>query len=104
MPGSFGQALPAWASRESSGMVLERPLMTAPSPSPRKLAGIAVILLLILIWAVMVAALSTWVGRWPVLVQALFYLVVGIVWIGPLKPLIRWMETGAFRPAEPPDN
>jgi hypothetical protein len=36
------------------------------------------------------------VGDWPVLIQALFYLVVGIGWIAPLKPLIRWMETGRW--------
>ena len=33
----------------------------------------------------------------PVLVQALFYLVAGIVWIAPLKPLLRWMELGTWR-------
>ena len=32
-----------------------------------------------------------------VLAQALFYLVSGVIWIAPLKPLLRWMETGRFR-------
>ena len=67
------------------------------TPSPRKLAAIALILLLILIWAGLVATLSPWVGRLPVLVQAIFYLVMGIAWILPLRPLIRWSQTGAFR-------
>ena len=66
-------------------------------PSGRKLAGIAGILALIAIWALLIASLSNTVGAWPVLVQALFYLVAGIVWILPLKPLLRWMETGRFR-------
>ncbi|QIK97157.1 DUF2842 domain-containing protein [Sphingomonas sp. HDW15A] len=66
-------------------------------PSGRKLAGIAGILALIAIWALLVASLSNEVGEWPVLVQAVFYLVAGIVWILPLKPLLRWMETGRFR-------
>ena len=65
-------------------------------PSWRKGAGIIVILLLIALLAVFVASLSGTVGRWPVLVQALFYLVTGIVWIAPLKPLLRWIETGRF--------
>jgi len=39
-----------------------------------------------------------------VLVQALFYLVMGIVWIVPLKPLLRWSETGSWRAACPPDR
>lgn len=66
-------------------------------PSGRKLVGIAGILLLILVWAALVASAASIVGDWPVLVQAVFYLVTGIVWIVPLKPLLRWMETGRFR-------
>ena len=33
----------------------------------------------------------------PVLVQAVFYLVAGVIWIMPLKPLLRWMELGTWR-------
>ena len=66
-------------------------------PSGRKLAAIALILLLILIWAALVATLAPWVGQLPILVQALFYLIMGIGWIAPLRPLIRWSQTGSFR-------
>ena len=76
---------------------------TPAKPSWRKGAGIALILLLIAGWAGLVAHFSGAVGRWPVLVQAIFYLFVGIAWVIPLKPLIRWMETGRFRPVPPPD-
>ena len=65
-----------------------------PQPSWRKPAGTGLILLLILVWAGLVAAMAGTVGRWPVLIQAPFYLFMGIAWIAPLKPLIRWMETG----------
>jgi Protein of unknown function (DUF2842) len=68
-------------------------------PSSRKLIGIALILLLILIWAAFVASLAQVVGRWPVLAQAPFYLVMGTIWIIPLKPLVRWIQTGSFRAA-----
>lgn len=71
--------------------------MTATQPSSRKAAGIAVILLLILAWAVLVASLAPVVGGWPVLVQAAFYLIMGLAWIIPLKPLIRWSQTGRWR-------
>ena len=71
--------------------------MTPPSPSGRALAGTALILLLIALWAVLVASLSRTVGGWSILVQALFYVVVGIIWIIPLKPLVRWIVTGRFR-------
>jgi len=65
-------------------------------PSWRKPAGIAIILLIILVWAVIVASASGLLGSAPWPVQAIFYLVAGIVWILPLKPLLRWMETGRF--------
>jgi predicted membrane channel-forming protein YqfA (hemolysin III family) len=68
-----------------------------PAPSARTLIGIAAIVLLIALWAAFVASLAHFVGQWPVLVQAPFYLVVGIIWIIPLKPLIRWIQTGSFR-------
>jgi len=72
--------------------------MTPPAPSTRALAGIALILLLIVFWAAFVASLAPVVERWPILVQAPFYLVMGIAWIIPLKPLVRWIQTGRFKP------
>ena len=66
-------------------------------PSWRKPAGILGILLIIVIWAALVASLAAFVEKWPVLAQGAFYLVAGIAWIAPLKPLLRWMETGRFR-------
>jgi hypothetical protein len=66
-------------------------------PSWRKPAGIFGILGIIVLWAALVVSLATFVENWPVLLQGLFYVVAGIVWIAPLKPLLRWMETGRFR-------
>lgn len=71
--------------------------MNVPQPSVRKLAGIAIILVIILVWAAFVASLAPFVGHWPVLAQGIYYLVVGVVWAIPLKPLIRWIQTGSFR-------
>lgn len=71
--------------------------MKPGQPSWRKPAGIFFILALISVWAAMVVSLAGTVGDWPVLVQAIFYLIAGIVWILPLKPLLRWMETGRFK-------
>lgn len=70
-----------------------------PQPSWRKPAGMFLIMALIIVWAGLVASLSPWVGDWPVLVQALFYLTAGIawIWILPLKRLLRWMELGRWR-------
>lgn len=69
----------------------------APSPSFRTLAGVAGILLVVVLWASLIATFAPTVGRWPVLIQGGYYLVVGIVWIIPLKPLVRWVQTGSFR-------
>lgn len=71
--------------------------MPAAQPSARTLIGIALILLLIGAWAAFVASLAQVVGKWPILVQAPFYLFMGIAWIIPLKPLVRWIQTGSFR-------
>ena len=71
-----------------------------PKPSARKLVGIALILLLIVLWAAFVASLAPLVGGWPILVQTAFYLIMGVVWIIPLKPLVRWIESGRWR--DPP--
>ena len=69
-----------------------------PEPSWRKPAGIFAILAMIVIWAALVVSLAAFVENWPVLLQGLYYLVAGLIWIAPLKPLLRWMETGRFRP------
>ena len=64
----------------------------------RRGVGVALILGFILIWALLIAFFAPAISRWPILVQAPFYLFMGIVWIIPLKPLLQWMETGSFRP------
>lgn len=66
-------------------------------PTLRKPFGVLGICALALTWCVLVASLSGVVGRWPGWLQPVFYLVTGIVWIAPLKPLLRWMETGHWR-------
>ena len=74
------------------------------TPSWRKLAGIAVIVLLIVVLAALVASLAPIVGKWPVLVQGAFYLAMGVVWIVPLRPLLRWAETGRWRDRPEPSD
>ena len=74
---------------------MNRPLV---EPSWRKPAGIFGILAIIVVWTALVASTAAFVEKWPVLAQAAYYLVAGIVWIAPLKPVLRWMETGRFRP------
>jgi len=72
-------------------------MVQALNPSWRKPAAVAAILLIIAVWALLVVSLAPLVGKWPVLVQAIFYLFAGLAWILPLKPLIRWSETAQWR-------
>jgi hypothetical protein len=67
------------------------------SPSWRKPAGMLAILVLIVLWCGAIASASATVGGWHWLAQLGFYAVAGIIWIAPLKPLLRWMETGRWR-------
>ncbi|VVT04248.1 conserved hypothetical protein [Sphingomonas sp. EC-HK361] len=67
------------------------------TPSWRKPAGALAILVLIAAWCVLVVSLSAQVATWHPVVQLVFYIGTGIVWITPLKPLLRWMETGRWR-------
>ncbi|MDQ1156718.1 fatty acid desaturase [Sphingomonas sp. SORGH_AS 950] len=64
------------------------------TPSWRKPAGMLLIVAIIIVWAMLVASLSGVVGGWHWVLQLLFYVVAGIVWITPMKPLLRWMEGG----------
>lgn len=66
-------------------------------PTWRKPAGMGFILLLIAVWAVIVASLANHIGDLHWSLQAMFYAAAGIVWIVPLKPLLRWMESGRWR-------
>ena len=64
------------------------------TPNWRKPAGMLLILAIIVVWAALVASLSGVVGGWPWPGQLAFYVAAGMVWIAPLKPLLRWMESG----------
>ena len=66
-------------------------------PSWRKPAGIFLILAMILGWSILVTIAFDLIRHQPWPVHALYFIVAGIGWILPLKPLLRWMETGKWR-------
>ncbi|MEP7348969.1 MAG: DUF2842 domain-containing protein [Sphingorhabdus sp.] len=68
-----------------------------PSPTWRKPAGMLIILAIIAVWAFAVVSLSGYIGRLHILTQGVIYLIAGIIWIAPLRPLMIWMETGSFK-------
>jgi hypothetical protein len=67
------------------------------TPSWRKPAGMLLILLLIVVWAGLIVSQADHISALPGLVQIPIYVVAGIIWIFPLKPLLRWMELGRWR-------
>ena len=72
-------------------------------PRSRPTAGAFMIIGIIIVWAILIASLADIVSRWPALVQLPFYIVAGVVWILPLRPILRWSETGRWR-ADPPQS
>lgn len=66
-------------------------------PTIRKPAGVFIILCMIGVLAWAFGTFAGELGRLHALIQAVIYLVAGVVWIAPLKPLLRWMETGKWR-------
>lgn len=47
-------------------------------------------------------AIATWIAPaiegWNALLQTLVYLVLGVLWLVPLRRFLIWMETGSIRP------
>ncbi len=67
------------------------------SPTWRKPVGVLSILLMIGIWSFIIASQWEFIGSLPIWGQAIIYLIAGIIWLLPLKPLLIWMETGSFK-------
>jgi uncharacterized protein DUF2842 len=59
----------------------------------RKLLGTIALLLLVVVWSLMgmTLAQTPWLAN-SGLLQAVFYVVVGIGWVLPAMPLISWMS------------
>jgi hypothetical protein len=72
------------------------------SPAARKPLGALAIIAFVAAWALGIAHFAGTIGRWPIVVQLLFYLVAGVGWVLPLRPALRWMETGRWRAPPPP--
>lgn len=74
-------------------------------PSWRIPVGILALLAGLIVYALAVMAAAEWIGRLHVLVQTLVYLVLGVMWLLPLKRFLIWMETGSWKiPADPPNK
>lgn len=60
----------------------------------RKLLGSLGLMLFITLYALLAAAIGSALSGAPILVQTLYFLIAGLAWALPLKPLFRWMNGG----------
>lgn len=66
-------------------------------PTLRIPLGILALLFVLGAYALVVARyVPGIIGTWPQLAQAAVYLVLGIVWLLPLRRFLIWMETGRW--------
>lgn len=66
-------------------------------PTWRKPFGVLALLAALLVYASLVARLLAPIAAWPVAAQAALYVVLGTVWLLPLRRFLIWMETGRWR-------
>ena len=65
-------------------------LMTTPLKQPtwRKPAGMLAILMIILVWSGIILSASDFIGTLKIAIQSIIYLISGVIWIAPMRPLI----------------
>ena len=65
-------------------------------PTWRIPVGILALLFGLGVYALLVAKASGWIGQTHVLVQTVIYIVLGTIWLLPLRRFLIWMETGRW--------
>jgi hypothetical protein len=65
-------------------------------PTLRIPLGVLALLVALGLYILGVTALSPWIERLPVLLQAVVYLAFGVAWLLPLRRYLIWMETGRW--------
>jgi hypothetical protein len=59
--------------------------------------GVLALVVSLLVYAGLITVLAVpLIGRWPVLLQMPVYLLLGVIWLLPLKRFLVWMETGRW--------
>ena len=72
-------------------------------PTWRIPVGLIGLLLALLVYGILIARyLPELIGGWHALVQTVIYLVLGLIWLLPLRRFLIWMETGSWSP--PPQD
>ena len=67
-------------------------------PTWRIPVGLIGLLLALLVYGIVVARYAPDImGDWPVLIQTVVYVGLGVIWLLPLRRFLIWMETGRTR-------
>ena len=67
------------------------------TPTWRKPVGVLALLVALVVYTLLIARFIAPISRWPVLAQMLVYIVLGTIWLLPLRRYLIWMETGKWR-------
>jgi hypothetical protein len=68
------------------------------APTWRIPVGLLALLVALLVYGIVIARLLAPVlASWPVLAQLPVYVVLGLIWLLPLRRFMIWMETGRFK-------
>lgn len=63
-------------------------------PNPRTLIGVIGLLIGLFFYGLLVAALAASIGDMPLIIEVVFYLFFGLLWLVPMKPLLNWIGRG----------
>jgi hypothetical protein len=70
-------------------------------PTWRIPIGVLALVLALVIYGIAIAHyLGPLINSWPALVQLPVYVLLGVVWLLPLKRFLIWMETGRWSPPD----
>ena len=59
--------------------------------------GILALLLALMVYCIAIARfVAPWFQSWPALAQVPIYIVLGVLWLAPLRRFVIWMETGRW--------
>ena len=74
-------------------------------PTWRIPVGILGLVFGLLVYGVVIARYAPGlIGEWPVWAQTVVYVVLGVIWLLPLKRFLIWMETGRTSPPDRNDQ
>jgi len=75
------------------------------TPTWRIPFGIVSLFVLLIVYGVVIARYAPdIIGSWSGGAQAVVYVVLGLIWLLPLRRFLIWMETGSWSPPAPKEK